>query len=204
MHAADLPTSLGLWFGYGHRWRLNVIDAARAVESARALAISCPRGAAVAALADRLRASGRRVTTVRSEAADDMLRVREALHLKSSALIVIAEELRADDLLADAQLAADCVLLRVPLIRERREDLSRLLGDARKRADAQLGLERSSIRDEFVALHAYAWPGHLDEIDRVVRGVCALRATGSLRRAASLLGLSKSTLADQLRVAGIR
>jgi transcriptional regulator of acetoin/glycerol metabolism len=88
------------------------------------------------------------------------------------------------------------------MIHERREDLSRLLSEARLRAEAQLGVGRVNIRLDMNTLYACRWPGHLDEIDHVMQMVVALRGAGSLRRAAALLGTKKSTLANRLRAIG--
>jgi hypothetical protein len=93
---------------------------------------------------------------------------------------------------------------RVPAIAERRDDLARLLGEARRRAETRLGLSGVGVRDDLPALYAHTWPGHLDEIERVVHMVVALRASGSLRRAAVLVDTTKSTLANRLSAVRIK
>ena len=93
---------------------------------------------------------------------------------------------------------------RVPAIVERRDDLARLFGEARRRAEARLGLRSVDFRDDLAALYAYSWPRHLDEIERVVHMLVALRTAGSLRRAAALVDTTKSTLANRLSTVGIQ
>ena len=93
--------------------------------------------------------------------------------------------------------------VRIPAIADRRDDLSQLLGDARSRAETALGIRRANVRADFAALYAYTWPGHLDEIDRVMRALIAIRNAGSLRLAAALAGMTKSTLFNVLHTVGI-
>jgi hypothetical protein len=204
MPDADLRAALGRWFGYSARWLLNIDDVARALQTERPIAISAPRGAEANELAEQIRRIGRRALVVRSSDPEDVRRVRRLVRSDGAPPAVVVEGLHADQMVESATLASDCRTLRVPTLMERREDLARLLGDARRRVDEELGRRRESLRHDFTALYAYSWPGHLDEIARVMRWLVMLRANGSLRRTASALGVSKSTLSDHLRSVGIK
>lgn len=202
MTDVTLRADLARWFGFASRWERLLDHVIAALEEGSSLAISAPRGAAVELLATVLRRQARCVIVVGSETIEHVAAVRAAAD--RGPVAVIAEGLHADDILATAMIASGCAVARVPNIAERRDDLARLLGQARARAEASLGLGRANIRDDMKALYACEWAGHLGEIEQAVRMVAALRAGGSIRRAASTLGITKSTLWNQLRKMGLR
>lgn len=206
MNEVELRTALGRWFGYNLRWRWLLDDVLRTLRGDRHLAISAPQGAGIDGLANLLRASegGTRVVVVNRSVARPSGPAIRALVRPAVRLVVIVEAPRAEALVPAALLPQGAAVARVPAICERREDLARLLAEARARAEIQLGLGRARIRPDLKILYSQAWHGHLDEIDRVVRRIVALRAAGSLRRASIALGTTKSTLSDQLRRIGVR
>lgn len=103
----------------------------------------------------------------------------------------------------DAALHGAGAFVRVPAIAERREDLSHLLHDARVRAEHALALGRANLRGDFRALTLHAWPGHLDEIERVMRALVAVRVAGSMRAGAAVAGMSKSRVQRLLAAVGV-
>jgi DNA-binding NtrC family response regulator len=171
------------------------------LESNRSLAISAPRAAAVDDLISVLRSNGRRTLVAHSDNPSEVEHIRAAA--RRSPIAVIAEGVHADDVLAAALLASGCTVVRIPMLSERREDLARLLGEARAHAQEELAV-RAHIRADMKALYRYSWPGHLDEVVRVMRMLVAVRGLSSLRKAASLLGVPKSTLANQLATVGVQ
>jgi hypothetical protein len=202
VNEAGLRESLRRWFGYGPRWRLLLDDAFAVVAGDRPAVILAPVGAAVGELASLLQTARREVVVVpaRSCDAQEQVRVPTSEH---DAVFVLEGEHSARVVSAATE-PARTEVLRIPTIAQRRDDLAWLLAEARVRAEAWIGLGRASLRDDMQTLYAHRWPGHLNEIERVLRLLVALRVSGSLRAAARLLHLAKSTLSGQLHAVGVQ
>lgn len=200
----ELRPRLGRWFGYNPRWHRLLDEVESALASHHHLLISAPPGAALDELSTLLRGlnNDQRVVRFRadSKALDDGA-LRDVSHSRHPFVIIV--EQRQPLLSTLGETAVDIPFVRVPRIKERRDDLARLISEARHRAQQDLHLDHAPILADMKALYSYAWPGHLDELDEVMRMVVGLRATGSLRRAAAVLDMKKTTLAAHLHAVGI-
>jgi two-component system response regulator PilR (NtrC family) len=74
--------------------------------------------------------------------------------------------------------------LRIPSLRERREDIPLLANHFLKRFSRDMGKPVTSIADEAMALLArYDWPGNIRELENVIERVVALETTAQVQNA---------------------
>jgi DNA-binding NtrC family response regulator len=73
------------------------------------------------------------------------------------------------------------VVLRVPPLRERREDLPLLVEHCRRRFNARYGLAIDGVTPTAArALAAYTWPGNVRELEAILREAMILKGRGAL------------------------
>ena len=64
--------------------------------------------------------------------------------------------------------------LRIPPLRERRQDVPLLVGYFLERMAMSSGLERTVSDDALKAMLAYDWPGNVRELENCLERACAL------------------------------
>jgi DNA-binding NtrC family response regulator len=111
----------------------------------------------------------------------------------SSARIVSATNIDIDALVREGQFRADLLYrlntihLRVPPLRERREELPRLFSMFLEREVARYGLTRPRVAPEVLpALERHAWPGNVRELLHVVQRAVLLSARQGVLEVAHL------------------
>ena len=97
-----------------------------------------------------------------------------------------AQAVRAGRMLDELACALGTLVLEVPPLRERREDLPDLVERLLEHACADREVRITSLStDAWAVLRCYAWPGNVRELYSVLRDACG-RATGGPLRAADL------------------
>jgi two-component system, NtrC family, response regulator AtoC len=101
------------------------------------------------------------------------------------------EEMRAGRFRGELYYRISCVCLRLPPLRERKEDIPVLVDFFLKKHAAELSRSRPSLRPETLQIFVdYPWPGNIRELENVVKEIVAL---GDESLAVSELGTSTSS-----------
>jgi DNA-binding NtrC family response regulator len=108
-----------------------------------------------------------------------------ALHVDIRVLAATHRDLQAaihgDTFREDLYYRLREVVLRVPPLRERAEDLPLLIEHCRRRFNARYGLAIDGVTPTAVReLEAYAWPGNVRELEAVLREAMVLKERGRL------------------------
>jgi two-component system, NtrC family, response regulator AtoC len=100
------------------------------------------------------------------------------------------EEMRAGRFRSELYYRISCVCLRLPPLREHKEDIPALVELFLKKIAAELGRSRPSLHPQTLQIFLdYAWPGNIRELENVVKEIVAL---GDERLAVAELGASTS------------
>ncbi|HXW61573.1 MAG TPA: sigma 54-interacting transcriptional regulator [Candidatus Acidoferrales bacterium] len=85
------------------------------------------------------------------------------------------EEMRAGRFRGELYYRISCVCLRLPPLRERKEDIAALADFFLKKHAAELSRPRPSLRPETLQVFVnYPWPGNIRELENVVREIVVL------------------------------
>jgi two-component system, NtrC family, response regulator AtoC len=85
------------------------------------------------------------------------------------------QEMRAGRFRSELYYRISCVCLRLPPLRERKEDIPALVDFFLKKHAAELGRSRPSLRSETLQiLLDHSWPGNIRELENVVKEIVAL------------------------------
>jgi DNA-binding NtrC family response regulator len=112
-------------------------------------------------------------------------------------------EIRAGRFREDLFYRLRVVEIRMPALRERREDIPRLAGHFLARITARDGRRAPSLsRDAVKALLDYPFPGNVRELENLLEGAAALVSGDTIEAADLQFGIARE-VADELRLASV-
>jgi hypothetical protein len=126
---------------------------------------------------------------------DELMKTLAAWSYHVRFVLIAPRDQRVGGLVGDELLTA-ATLVMVPTIAERRGELDALVGRLRQDVGLRLGAPDVALNEkQWAYVRAHAWPENLEELERFVERVLALRVhKGNLRASAKALGLSPSAM----------